>query len=294
MKKFDKFVNNFISESILDIGRDALDPNVFQTFDNGAPPLLRDGIKKQIMKDINDINTVIPVNNFFVIGSILTKNYTKDSDIDVNVEIDPADTDAVSTAEILHLVRKLNGKLAVGTLHPINYFVISEPYDFAKSDGVYDVGNERWLKTPKNINPDVTKAVEHFQSILHDVDVMTGTLRRKLVDYEKLKELKPTELKHLHSVMGQKLNEIQEAIVHLANEYHDVTILRRMAFDKALTPEEIRVLGSRNNLPENIVYKLLQKYYYLDFIRKIKHLSDTGVMPDDIPALKQAGEEMWS
>ena len=41
-----------------------------------------------------------------------------------------------------------------------------------------------------------------------------------------------------------------------------------------MTPEELTKYGTKNVLPENVIFKLLERYYYLRFMRELKILID--------------------
>jgi predicted nucleotidyltransferase len=279
MNRFDNFVNRYLHraifhESVVDIARDSLDSTVFQTFDDGRLPIFKDAIKKQILTDINRIESVIPIVNFFVIGSVLTKNYTEKSDIDVNVQIDAEAADVIATSEILHLMERLNGNLASNTTHPINYFIVTSDFDLDKTEAAYDVANERWLKAPDEISPDILSFVSRIRGTFENIDISTGELRRELIDLTELKDLKTGDLRKIHVLIQKKIDEINESMKQIVNVYHNIKMLRTMAFDRVLTPNEIKVYGNQNRLPENIIYKLLEKYYYIKFMKELKALVD--------------------
>ena len=300
MNKFDNFFNTLlqkyiVKESVLNISRDSLDPTVFQFFDDGRLPIFRDGIKKQIFKDIDSINSIIPVITFFAIGSSLTKHYIENSDIDVNVQIGIDEADEISSAQILQIIKRLNGKLAIGTTHPINYFVYAEEFDPTKAEAIYDIANERWVRQPEEINPDVQSYLIKFQNTLQNMDITTGEIRRSLIDLNELKKLKKADIKELKRLIERKLEELEESITQIITVYKDISVLRRLAFDRILTPQEIQLYGSKNLLPENIIYKLLEKYYYTDFIKSLKEIigDEEGVKISDIKNIEKAGKKLW-
>jgi hypothetical protein len=300
MNKFDRLLNNFqgkqlTKESVIDIPRDSLDADVFQFFDDGRQPILKDGIKAQILKDIETIKETVPVVRFYGIGSVFTPNYKEDSDIDINVQVDIHDLDSISAAEILQSLKRLNGKLAVSTQHPINYFCITDEFDWDKAEAVYDIVNERWLKAPQIINPDVGSYVIKFQETLRSIDLGTGELRRNLIDFEDIKRLKTRNIQQLHDLSEKKLEEIEENLGQLVGVYHDVKILRKLAFDRMLTPQEVQMYGSKNMLPENIIYKLLEKYYYIRFLKRLQEVleeRDGGIF--DVSKLGKIGKAFWN
>jgi len=300
MNKFDELLNNFsadqfLTESIVNLPRDSLDSNVFQFFDDGRQPILKDGIKAQILENIEAIHSVVPVVRFLGIGSLFTQHFTDESDLDVNVQVDVHDLDSISAADILQELRRLNGKMAVGTTHPINYYCVTDEFDYDKAEAVYDIMNERWLKTPEVIDPDISGLYSRFQETVSSLDISSGELRRNLIDLAEIEKLKTSNVQSLHDLLQKKLNAIEENVKQLVSVYHDVTVLRKMAFDQMLTPQEIQIYGSKNALPENIIYKLLEKYYYIRFLSKLKKILDErdegGLFDTD--KLGKIGRAFW-
>lgn len=294
MNTFDKLVYRGLSESVINLTRDNLDPTVFQ-FIEGGIPVLREAIKVQILKDVDEIRGTLSVVNFFIIGSILTKNYDSNTDIDVTVQVDSETIDSIATAEIMHLLKRINGRLAADTSHPINYYIITEEYDESKAEAIYDIVNDRWVKTPKTYEPDIEKWSTKFQETLKSIDIATGELRRDLIDINEIEHLDTKNIKRLRLMMKQKLSQMEELLNQLIGTYHNAKTLRHMGFDRFLTPQELQQYGSRNNLPENILYKLLEKYYYIKFIKKIESILDErGALElTDIPQIKKVMSDLW-
>jgi predicted nucleotidyltransferase len=294
MNIFDKIIYNKLAESVLNLTQDKLDPMVFKLNEMGLP-ILRDAIRVQILHDIDEIRKILPVVNFLLIGSILTKNYDENTDIDVTVQVDAELVDNISTAEIMHLLKYLNGNLASDTTHPINYYIIPHEYDDTKADAIYDIVNDRWLKTPKSYEPDIEKWNVKFQDTLKSIDIATGEIRRDLIDIDELKSMDTKNIKKIKLLMKQKLSQLEEMLTMLLNTYKNSKMLRKLAFDTFMSPQEIQTYGSKNQLPENILYKLLEKYYYIRFIKKIESILDEkGELElSDVPKIKQIMGDLW-
>ena len=294
MNRFDDIIVVRLQESVVSLSKEDLDPGVFNAKENGSP-VLRDSIKIQILKDVDQIRMVLPVVNFVIIGSILTKNYDRHTDIDVTVQVDAELVDDISTAEVMHLLKQLNGNLAADTQHPINYYIITHDIDESKAEAIYDIVNEKWLKTPRAYEPDVEKWSAKFQETLKTIDIATGALRRDLIDLSEIRSLDTKNMKYLRFMMKQKLSQIEELINQLIGTYRDVRVSRHLAFDRFLTPQELQIYGSRNHLPENILYKLLEKYYYIQFIKKLEHILDerNELELSDVPKVRKAMGELW-
>jgi len=300
MNTFDKFCNSIfnnkweISESVIDIERNSLDPTVWE-FPDDQLPILRPAIKLQILENVEAINRITPVVEFFMIGSILTKQYSPNSDIDVNVQIEPNDVDDLLMDTLYGFIRRINGSLAIGTTHPINYFIVQEEYNKDKSQGVYDIASERWEKVPEGVDIEIELYANKFQNTVNGIDITTAELRRDIIDYETLKALSPEQIGKLGDLLTKKLEEIENDILFLVKSYKDIHHLRKNAFDKEMTPAEIKKFGKKYKLPENIVYKMLEKYYYIEFIKTLENIlgNEESIEPSDIKKVKAAGKEFW-
>ena len=294
MNTFDNIVRTKLLDSVMTLSREDLDPAIFQPRENGVPTL-REPIRVQILKDVDEIRAILPVVKFFVIGSILTKNYDRTTDIDVSVQVDAELVDSISTADIMYLLKQINGKMASDTTHPINYYVVTDEYDPSKAEAIYDVVNDRWIKEPKNYEPDIDKWNLRFQDTLKSIDLTTGAIRRDLVDIEELKQLDTKNIKRLRILMKQKLSQIDDLLSQLVDTHQNVKKLRQLAFDRFMTPQEVQLYGSHNHMPENILYKLLEKYYYIKFIKRIEEILDEKGELDltDIPEIKRAMGGLW-
>jgi hypothetical protein len=95
--------------------------------------------------------------------------------------------------------------------------------------------------------------------------------------------------------MKQKLSQIEDLLKQLITIHHDTKILRQMSFDRFMTPQEIQVYGNHNHLPENILYKLLEKYYYIKFIKKIESILDgrSELELSDVPQVRKVMGDLW-
>ena len=96
-----------------------------------------------------------------MIGSILTKRYRNDADLDINVLFDvPEDK---QEEERLRLSKKylassnpdnIQGKLIPGTKHPINYYFITDEKTYdeqnSKADAVFNIKGQSFIKRPED------------------------------------------------------------------------------------------------------------------------------------------------
>ena len=292
MKSFSEF-----KESIIDIPRRTYAPGVFDDEDTDNPKI-KDSVLRIITKQFEEFESEYPIIKYSLIGSILTKRYRNDADLDINVLFDVPEEK--QEEERLRLSKKylassnpdnIQGKLIPGTKHPINYYFITdeETYDEqnAKADAVFDIKGQSFIKRPEKFEFNPNLYMKDFQKQVDRIDILKGELKRDIIDYDELTELKPGEIKDLEKRTRNKLNEIEQDIEKLKDIGTEVDAERRAAFDRDMTPDEIKTYSIKNRLPANVVYKMLEKYHYLKLLKQCKKILDDGQVTDDeIDSLK--------
>jgi predicted nucleotidyltransferase len=292
MKTFDAVINRVINESVIDIARNSLDPTVFEFPEEGLP-IMHPAIQQQIIFDVRKIDEIIHVVDYYVCGSILTKRYSPTSDIDVNVHV--SSENDIEKEKALMFLKEINGKLAAGTTHPINYFIMEGKIDYSKFNGVYDVENERWRKEPVNVQIDLEEYMKEFETEVGGMDMTVSELRRDIIDYQKLQQLSPDQVTELKQRLAQKIEEIEADIEELIGTYSRLKVTRKKMFNKPMSPDDIKKYGIKAKLPANVIFKMLERYYYFDFVEQIKRIygDQEEITPKDITRIKAAGRDLW-
>ena len=281
MKSFSQF-----RESIIDIPRRTYAPGVFDDEDTDNPKI-KDSVLRMITKQFQEFETEYPILKYSLIGSILTKRYRNDADLDINVLFDVPEEKREE--ERLRLSKKylssktpdnIQGKLIPGTRHPVNYYFITdeETYDDQnrKADAVFDIKGQTFVKRPEDFEFSRNLYMRDFQRQVDKIDILKGELKRDIIDYDELMELKPGEIKDLEKRTRNKLAEIEKSIQDLTDIGDKVDAERRAAFDTDMTPDEIKTYSIKNRLPANVIYKMLEKYHYLKLLKKCKKILDDG------------------
>ena len=198
---------DFINESIIDIPRRTYAPKVFDDADTKNPKI-KDSVKKQIADQLKEFESEYPILKTSLIGSILTKRYRNDADLDINVLFDvPTDK---QEEERLRLSKKylsaknpdnVQGKLIPGSQHPINFYFITDKQTYddqnKKADAVFDIDTNKFIKRPEDFNFDVGLYIRDFEKKVQELDVIKGELKRDIIDYRELEELQPDEILNL-------------------------------------------------------------------------------------------------
>lgn len=277
-------------ESIIDIPRRTYAKAVFDDADTPNPKI-KDSVKKQIADQLKEFESEYPVLKTSLIGSILTKRYRNDADLDINVLFDvPTDK---QEEERTRLSKKylsasnpdnIQGKLIPGSEHPINYYFITDKETYEdqnkKADAVFDINTDRFIKRPDDFTFNIGLYIKDFEKKVQELDVIKGELKRDIIDYRELEELEPNDILNLQDRINDKLEEIEDSIQQIVKVGDGVDADRRAAFDKDMSPDEIQKFGIKNRLPKNVIYKMLEKYHYLNFYKKCKKILDDGKVSD--------------
>jgi len=288
---------DFIKESIIDIPRRTYAPKVFDDADTNNPKI-KDSVMKQINTQLKEFESEYPILKTSLIGSILTKRYRNDADLDINVLFDvPTDKQEEERTRLSkkYLSAKnpdnIQGKLIPGSEHPINFYFITDKQTYddqnKKADAVFDMESNKFIKRPENFTFDKNLYLKDFEKKVQELDVIKGELKRDIIDYRELEELEPNEVLNLQDKINIKLDEIEDSIEQIVKVGDGVDADRRAAFDKDMSPDEIQKFGIKNRLPKNVIYKMLEKYHYLKFYKKCQKILDDGkVTPDEVDDLE--------
>ena len=286
----------FLKESIIDVPR----KNYAVIFDNADTdsPKLKEKVRQQVLDGIKQFEKFGKIVKYGMIGSILTKQYRKDADLDINILFDlpgSKEEQEVLHKKIREFQGTVNGEKIPGTEHVINYFSIIDPATYSKAnemaDGVFDLNKNTFIKKPKPLKFEPETYVADFQRKVAEIDVVKGELVRDMIDYEELKELNPKDIEGLNKLVSDKLDEIKSAINTLIDIGDKTTQERKDAFVKDMSPDEIRKFGVKNKLPKNVIYKMLEKYHYLTFFKHLKDImADGKITPAELKSLSKIKE----
>jgi predicted nucleotidyltransferase len=288
-KKIKKKMKTFL-EAVIDIPRRTYARGVFDDADTNNPKI-KASVKALIDKQIEEFETEYPVVKTGLIGSILTKRYRDDADLDINVLFDvPVEK---REEERLRLSKKylsannpdnIQGKLIPGTKHPINFYFITDMKTYndqeKKADAVFDIEDNKFIKRPDDFTFDPSLYIKDFEKKVQEIDVVKGELKRDIIDYRELEGLTADDVLNLQDKINDKLEEIEDSIRDIIKIGDTVDAERRAAFDRDMSPDEIRQYGIKNRLPKAVIYKMLEKYHYLKFYKKCKKILDDGKVTD--------------
>ncbi len=283
---------DYIKEAVIDIPKRTYAKGVFDEADTDNPKL-KDSVKSMIDNILTKIEDAegYSIIKTGLIGSILTKRYRNDADLDINVlfSVPPEKQED----ERLRLSKKylaaaspvkIQGQKIPGTEHPVNFYFITDKQTYdeqeSKADAVFDIENNQFVKRPEEFTFDPDLYVNDFNRKVQELDVVKGELKRDIIDYNELKDLSTNDVLNLQDKIKNKLEEIEDSIKDIVKIGDTVDAERRAAFDSDMSPDEIRQYGIKNRLPKAVIYKMLEKYHYLKFYKYCKKILEDGVVTD--------------
>lgn len=280
-----------IIESTIDMTRKVLDPFIFNKQNDKYV------IKPDIISFLQDVvdtisRDIVDVNDCFIKGSILSFQWLDNTDIDLLLEVDQN----INENDRRRIQDEIDEKFSInipGTEHPLQIYVNPGKYDMNNADGAYALDQRGWIKGPYNIAANIDNYMNKFDKMVGSVDLATGELKRKIIDYNILKKLPKEEIDGLSGKLEQKIKEINDAVEDIVFQYKHIRDMRHNAFREDMSPQEISEYGSKNLLPENVIFKLMERYYYLKMMREMKSLIDEDDIDSDkdVEQVKQSIEQ---
>ena len=293
----EKMYKNKLNEAVIDAPRTTYAPGVFDDHATSNPKI-KSSVREMIDNQLKEFSKEYPVLKVSLVGSILTKRYRNDADLDFNVLFDvPVEKQEEERLRLSQKYlsakspEKVNGRLIPGTQHPINYYFITDPKTHQdqedKADAVFDYRGNMFTKRPADFTFNMKDYLSAYQRKVQEIDIVKGELKRDIIDYDELKGLDKNDVLNLQEKINEKLEEIEQSLRDIVDIGDDVLTARRAAFDSDMTPEQIKKFSIKNRLPKAVIYKLLEKYHYLKFYKKCKDILDDNKVTDaEIDSLK--------
>jgi len=253
-----------IKESILNYVKCTLDTEIWDLENDKLKPEVKEQIIKTLVKESANAG-VDPKDDWglFLIGSITGRQYMPRTDIDVTVQMTDATNDDDLTLLRKHFVKEVNGRVVVGTLHPINYF-FRRDFTVRMVDGAYDIKRDEWLIKPKDDLHDPEKKFRQEFSAGRKVATLIVQVYEELVrDMTDLEELSDAMDGFYDATYWNKAVEVWYDLNAICRMYKEIWKARKDAFEKSEDPQRSM---------DNIIYKYLERYGYLDKLHRLFEL----------------------
>ncbi len=299
--RFTDRLDRILTESVIDIKLKQMSSDVWDKVRKTGEPIddykLKEGLRQQILDKVEEAAQGSGVyqqeiEKIAIIGSICTHNYTGSADIDVHVFVrGGADEEKQEKFKEWRFEENFAGK------HPLELYLEADAYDqeelASRSDCAYDVKQDVWLFWNETPEVNLADYYEDFKKSVENLDVEKEDLRRDLIDYKILKKAKhlADDAEWIEWELEDKIDEINTSIDDLILQWEELKDARTRALRMAGSDIDHGVFDKSNStLPDNVVYKLLERYHYKEFIRALKQVKDEGeeVEQDDLGAVGKA------
>lgn len=250
------------------IPKTQLSPEVFVFPEDGTAPLIHDRIRAQILITGQKLSAIVPVSSMHVVDSILLPGYSRQTPIHLFVEVDPEQMNNISSAEVLYQAKRLSNQLASGTLHPIKITLHSSKPDDKQFRAIYNIGDERWEKTPDTTSGLVAEWLSQLRETLASVDSRTGQVLRFALDFKQIKRSPKPDIRAFTKKIEDLLHSIDTQLSHMELSDREAHI-KKLLDSQQYTLSDVSTYSNSGKIRPDISTMLYHKYYYQRIIRRL-------------------------
>lgn len=258
-------------ESVVDPTLNTFSEDVFEDPESRFPKI-KDELRERIISDVRKINKKVNVIDVFIKGSILTKQYTPRSDIDVFVRVE-SDKEEEELRELLYSIwLEIDDKRMIGIPHPLQYYITNKEYNLNNTEAAYSIKDNEWIKKTPSKKIDAGKYMNDFKKYVDQFADFSEEIRRDMIDLDIIHEIPKKQLKDLDKMIERRLNKLEKSLNEYVELYTMLSDFRNKAFSDDMSPKEIKEYGSKVRLPGNVVFKMIERYHYVDLAKKIRKI----------------------
>jgi uncharacterized Zn finger protein (UPF0148 family) len=286
--------------AIIDYPREDLPKDIWDTSNEELKlqPAIRNEIDDIVMSCLADLD--LPdeaLIDILIYGSILTNQYNKKTDVDARILLDPEIVSPqypnTTGDDLFELVRStIDNVVLTGTERPLNATMVIEGEDtelgkselgVTENDPIYSFKLEKLLnagtRTSDNFDPDkeFMKERDEVTDIMLALDNIIRETKTDAIDLDTLqeavKDVKKPEA--LIPKIEDKLKELEADIETATAEYTKLKDDRSEGYK--VSPDT-----NRHTAPGNVRYKMLEKYKYIDVLKRLKQILKDGVTKEEI------------
>ncbi len=275
-------------ESVIDPPRKNYSSAIFENPEEPSPQL-KDSVRLQVLEMVRTFKPFGKISLIWGVGSLFSKQYKETADLDITLVME-FETPEKKDLAVKQAISTENTVFIEGTKHPINVFV-REDVQPDRWDDIYDIVRNEWLKQTEIDFQTVTGFFNHFLKIAKKIDLTKASLERDLVDFNILSQYSPEDISKLKEMVERKIELIDSKVKILVSFYKLTHALRKASYEKEYTKEEMERIVSIGQLPANVIYKLLERYHYNSFLKRLqKVLKSSGGeidSPEEVELVKQ-------
>lgn len=232
---------------------------------DGKNARLKRGIKNKIMDSVRKSlgkHGGTP-KRIIIVGSSVGYRWREDGDIDVHVE-----------GKFPNFDYEVDEYPVVNSKLKIEIALMNKKIPKTRVEGMYSITNDKWIKPPERYSGKVfwNPLIEEAISWARKIDLDMGELKRDLLEYVLYKESKSD-----NTVLARKADEIKSDLNSIIETWDSVKDARTLALKGKSAETRFFKNPSKSRMlnPENLVMKLLQRFQYVELMKRVKSLVRT-------------------
>lgn len=286
-----------------------------------SSPRLQPSVRNTIRLYVGNIKEYLPVSGVKIVGPCLSMVHAPDCPVEVMIEvedrlaIDPVAGSSKMLAAYKDISLIQNTPLPSNP-HTLRFLIVNTP---EKKDGedtskayekayehyedVYDVEADGWIKhdslktydSESEMKADVDKFLNDLSRRVAVIDLKVSDASNGIADVEELKQrFKARQLPELKKQLEAKLAQIEADVKTILKRYERLNKARASEY-KTADAKKLATLAKNAELPDDIVYRLLERYYYVELSQKLNEILDGGpVTADSVVDLKTVFDNFLS
>lgn len=183
----------FVNESVLDQPKDGLDPDVWQDSPDGGKPVLTEESAQKIGRLLEWVQDQYQFQNLsvYLIGSICSNSWSRDSDIDIDFCASGATTNDQDEEVVKEFGWNFKKNFIdnymnaypeyskIGT-HPFEVYFNPNPFQCFMSVGCYNVLEGKWEVGPEMKDENFDPVSKYYSDAMKQVDKILKDIRNKI------------------------------------------------------------------------------------------------------------------
>jgi hypothetical protein len=284
----DDKLDELLYESVIDQRHGQLSRHVWHqdTGKDDQGPTLLPTVRYKIMRGWSKMNDVAMTGAVLIVGGIATYNYSDESDIDVTIQLLNPTQEELKNAQAM--AKEMSGQEKAGP-HEINYFARPD-IDYSRYNAVYDVIHDGWSSPPSEAGVNIEGYLDAFREVVENIDIQKAEMIRDLIDIKHFESFGAEDQAKAKGLVDGKIKEIETSIDELSETYQDIKTKRKEAFEAG--PQELGEYQHANELPDNVIYLLLRRYCYINFLAEMQKVATDGVEATELPQVGGAIDKM--
>jgi len=272
LSDFDTEAKKVLKESILDIPHKEYCKDVLTEDDR-----LQTEVRKQIVNTVKkwkkQINFNFKVTGLYAKGSLLTKRYNDDTDLDVSIYTNMTQE---QLDEIYDIIPK--GQNITGTNHPLDFYVLidGEETNEKNLDNIYDVAKDKWIKRTEEYSNELPLeyVMQTCNFFINGCVIALNNYENDKILYNYYKNLSSENYElsndELIEILSDKKKDLLSDLDGLRMATHMISSFRQEAYDDEPIPFGVSIEVLNDNVHVTLneqLAKLLEKFAIRDKLR---------------------------